>query len=323
MKKLFASMWGYCCLVASLLLFAACSKTGATGATGAAGATGATGATGASGVQGPAGSSILSGNGAPADTTGKIGDFYIDLTAIQLYGPKTTSGWGTSVSLKGTPGATGYEGTNGKAGSQIYRGSGAPALSLGNAGDYYMDELNDSLYGPKTASGWGTGISLRGSQGPAGTANVIYYSWTAFTPANWSAFDPTSASRTYSISMPEITEDLFDEGVVLVYLNCAYYSPSYISSQDMTQLPANFYNRVNGNKREMLEEHLQPGSLTLALADAQDNGDPGTLFSITGPPAPIYYMYRVIIIPGGVLGTGIDPQQLTYQQVCTRFNIQP
>jgi hypothetical protein len=56
------------------------------------------------------------------------------------------------------------------AGSQIYSGTGAPAANLGNNGDYYLDKSTGKFYGPKTASGWGTAVSLggAGAQGPAG-----------------------------------------------------------------------------------------------------------------------------------------------------------
>jgi len=37
-----------------------------------------------------------------------------------------------------------------------------------------FDATNYILYGPKTASGWGTGTVLKGA---TGTANVIYSAW--------------------------------------------------------------------------------------------------------------------------------------------------
>ena len=186
------------------LLLAACAKTGSKGATGPAG------------PQGPAG-------------------------------------------LQGTAGAAGAPGTPGAPGSQILTGPTTPSSTTGNLGDYYFDNGTDSLYGPKTSTGWGTAVSLRGSAGATGatgaagqtgatgatgTANVIYYNWTGFNPLAWGDFDPTYFRRECSINMPSITSQLLDQGVVLVYL-----------------------------------EYL--------------------------------------------LGTSIDPHQLTYKEVCTKYGIQP
>lgn len=42
---------------------------------------------------------------------GAIGDFYFHLSSISIYGPKTDSGWGTPVSLKGAKGDKGDDGT--------------------------------------------------------------------------------------------------------------------------------------------------------------------------------------------------------------------
>ena len=56
-----------------------------------------------------------------------------------------------------------------------------------------------------------------------------------------------------------------------------------------------------------------------------NNKDPGTLYS----PTPVYnrltdhYLYRIVLIPGGVLGTSVDPHTLTYNEVCKKFGIQP
>ena len=53
-------------------------------------------------------------------------------------------------------------------GNAILSGKGAPAATLGNKGDYYLDLLTTNLYGAKTADGWGSPISLRGLQGETG-----------------------------------------------------------------------------------------------------------------------------------------------------------
>ncbi|MET7939645.1 SGNH/GDSL hydrolase family protein [Streptomyces sp. NPDC005302] len=58
------------------------------------------GPAGAAGAAGADGKSILSGHGAPSNGTGNNGDFWLDLDAVALYGPRNNGTWpGTGVSL--------------------------------------------------------------------------------------------------------------------------------------------------------------------------------------------------------------------------------
>jgi len=88
---------------------------GPQGDPGPAGADGAVGPQGPQGIQGPAGAdgadgadgkTVLNGAGAPAGGTGVDGDFYIDTTNDDIYGPKTGGAWGSPTSLIGPPGST-------------------------------------------------------------------------------------------------------------------------------------------------------------------------------------------------------------------------
>lgn len=54
------------------------------------------------GVQGARGNGVLNGTGAPSQSLGENGDFYIDTTTNKMYGPKTNGFWGESVNLGGT-----------------------------------------------------------------------------------------------------------------------------------------------------------------------------------------------------------------------------
>ena len=57
---------------------------------------------GTSGPQGGRGTGILNGTTAPNNTIGILGDFFLNTTNMNLYGPKTESGWGTPVDLVGS-----------------------------------------------------------------------------------------------------------------------------------------------------------------------------------------------------------------------------
>ena len=50
----------------------------------------------------------------------------------------------------------------------LYGGTTIPAASYGANGAYFLDVTNGTIYGPKTAAGWGSGLSLKGAQGATG-----------------------------------------------------------------------------------------------------------------------------------------------------------
>lgn len=68
---------------------------------------------GADGQDGEDGSQIYSGDGPPDSSLGQVGDFYLDKTNFDLYGPKftilnsNTAIWGSPINLKGADGADG------------------------------------------------------------------------------------------------------------------------------------------------------------------------------------------------------------------------
>ncbi|KAM3091644.1 hypothetical protein ACKFKF_32830 [Phormidesmis sp. 146-12] len=82
---------------------------GAAGAAGPQGPDGATGPTGPQGIAGSNGKTILNGTTDPLATSGVDGDFYVNTTTQQLFGPKTTGAWGTGVSLRGPAGSPGLK----------------------------------------------------------------------------------------------------------------------------------------------------------------------------------------------------------------------
>lgn len=63
------------------------------------------------GTQGPSGPGILNGNGIPNPDVGGLGEFYLDIINLVIYGPKSTSGWGTGTTIIGPQGPQGDPGT--------------------------------------------------------------------------------------------------------------------------------------------------------------------------------------------------------------------
>src|SRR5262249_27183072 len=80
------------------------AKAGPPGPQGPAGPAGSNGAPGAPGADGK---SVLNGSGAPSNSLGNNGDFYLDTASANqnLYGPKAGGVWpGSPVALKGSNG---------------------------------------------------------------------------------------------------------------------------------------------------------------------------------------------------------------------------
>ena len=141
------------------------------------------------------GSQILSGNDVPTTLLGSVGDYYLNKTTMELYGPKTTEGWGNAIGLKGA------QGEKGKGGATILSGITAPTTSQGKIGDWYIDTQNKHLYGPKTESGWGTGISLIGSSSSTTQKADFLVSDDGTTLLQWRNKNSTSIDMT---AIPEL-----------------------------------------------------------------------------------------------------------------------
>lgn len=169
----------YLKLAVLFLLFATVVSCGKDGAEGPLGPVGQQGEKGDQGAKGTDGTLLRYGNGVPAASLGNENDFYIDIKNSNLYGPKTGNSWGTPTSLKGPAGATGTKGEKGDAGargatgaagaagSQFLSGTAVPTTQ-GKVSDFYFRTTTGVLYGPKTASGWGSGVSLKGAKGDKG-----------------------------------------------------------------------------------------------------------------------------------------------------------
>lgn len=97
---------------------------------------------------------------------------------------------------QGPVGPTGATGPTGVNGATILSGTGIPSNAIGNDGDYWLDQSQAYLYGPKTAGVWsGTFIDLRGG------ASGVHYGTRTITNnssliAKTAATDPTLVSNT-------------------------------------------------------------------------------------------------------------------------------
>jgi len=102
--------------------------------------------------------SWLTGEGAPSDDIGSNGDSYLDLLTGDVY-KRNPNTWTKVGNIKGD---------DGKQGSKILTGEGAPQADVGNVGDLYFDTKTGDVY-EKTADGWKKIANLQGPSGPAGS----------------------------------------------------------------------------------------------------------------------------------------------------------
>ena len=322
------------CFAALFLLSLFCIGCKKTGPQGATGATGPTGAPGPVGPAGNNGSVIYSGTTAPGASVGNVGDFYMDLATSTLYGPKTSSGWGSGFSLKGDTGATGAQGdsgangatgttgatgANGKAGTQIYAGTGVPAPTLGVTGDFYMDTVAHNLYGPKQTAGWGTPIALQGPAGangangatgatgpqgpagPAGTANVLYTPW--IQPSSYASVTGYGGQIIveHTETIPAITAAIVQGGTVICYAQLNDYVDQIWPEGQVGELPITLMFKFNSVQiTDTWEMTIATGSSTIEMYDSNNEFNQ---YSFSAAK------FRWVIIPGGSSVPGSVPRQ--------------
>ena len=125
---------------------------------------------------------ILNGKGAPSNTLGINGDFYIDTRSLLISGPKVNGKWPTGRSLQGANGVNGIDGKNGAAAKNVTTASNVagPAGPQGERGDKGIDGSAgangsagiDGLPGATGAQGPSgpAGSGATGAQGPSGPA---------------------------------------------------------------------------------------------------------------------------------------------------------
>lgn len=132
-----------------------------------------------------AGSTILSGSGAPSNGTGSNGDFYINSTNYDIYGPKTAGAWGSATSLIGPTGATGSAGATGAAGTTgatgatdsgasgssttsvwFFNGSAGTDFNRRNYGTIFLPRYTDTARQYFDVTGYGSADSTNTNWGP-------------------------------------------------------------------------------------------------------------------------------------------------------------
>ncbi len=113
-----------------------------------------------------AGSIWRSGAGAPDNSLGVNGDYYLNTSNSDVY-LRTAGTYSIVVNIKGTTGAAGANGTNGTNGSVWRSGTGLPSNVLGVDGDYYLNTTTSDVY-LRSAGAYSVVVNIKGATGAAG-----------------------------------------------------------------------------------------------------------------------------------------------------------
>lgn len=145
-----------------------------------------------------------------------------------------------------------------------------------------------------------------GPQGPAGAANVIASDWKSLT---WTEAPPFSTS---TITAPEITESVLNQGTVLAYFR---QTPT---TNSIKLMPAAIYNLTTGELSFIIDYSIRIGNI-LVFHGAPGVGTSGAATSF--PNANVRY---IVIPPSSTSGRIEYPFEFDdYEAVCEYFGINP
>lgn len=240
MKRLF-----YLIAVMLYMGLVSCGKDGSIGPEGPRGEQGERGANGQDGADGR---TVLNGNTDPTAEQGSVGDFYINTSSYVLFGPKTSSGWGSGESILGAKGDKGDKGDKGEADYVILSGTSNPTSSIGKAGDFYYNTTAKTLH--YRTSSWSRIAKL---------ANTIQFTKTGVSLG--------STTATIDINIPY---DVFENSMVQVYvkISSAWFPlPGYIAG--MTSYFTVYFTPVNfsdGRRNPRLHIYRNTGTASTTNA---------------------------------------------------------
>jgi hypothetical protein len=212
----------------------------------------------------------------------------------------------------GPPGATGAAGTPGVSGNTILSGNGTPSITIGNIGDFYLEIDSSELFGPKTAAGWGSPISLVGAPGAAGTTGAAgtapLVDTFSVNSADWTEGGEVIAqfasddgfgysAQQYTRNDSNITAGILDSGMVLVYFTPA---PDFFPDQWLP-LPysvTEFYGSDQSISFQYNYTYIMAaGQVTLEFYVTPLNTAYGAIPDVSTIAVPDAY-YKIIVVPG-------------------------
>lgn len=180
---------------------------------------------------------------------------------------------------------------------------------------------DDGETGPTGPVGPAGPVGPVGPVGATGTANVIYSEW--FTPKNYVQTTVFGMKNFTQIAeAPEITQEILDNGVVLVYGKLLGYNPSIWPVDQVALLPINIVYIQGVTVTDTWSASATAGNLKITFVNS------GNIYNTIAET----HQFRYVIIPGGVALNGgrgstftdEDKQQLvsmSYEDVAAMFEI--
>lgn len=210
---------------------------------------------------------------------------------------------------KGDTGPAGTQGPQGSSGNTILSGTGSPSSSLGVVGDFYLDVTALMLYGPKTSSGWGSGVLLKGAQGNANvkvdtfsiaSADWKYSSIYWFTTGNGSS--QGYSSKYFDHAQAALSSDLLKTGQISIYAttNISFETTTW------TPLPYTFTENNAGAYGYNYAYNLTEGNLKIHFFFSRGTGTIPTLSTYAVPAMRI----KLVMVAGTVVS---QIRELTHQ----------
>ena len=213
---------------------------------------------------------------------------------------------------KGDAGPKGQDGQNGQNGSTILSGSGAPTAAAGNNGDFYLDLSTMQLYGPKTASGWGSGTTLQGNANvKIDTFNIAKTDW-VYSAVYWFATSDGSSqgyvAKYFDHTQALLTQDLINTGMITVY----GITDRGLQPNTYTTLPYTFMENFSAAYSFNYTYTIVPGKLRLFFFFSKNNGAAPTLSTYVPPPLKV----KLAMVSGAIVS---EVQQLIRQRTATKL----
>lgn len=207
-----------------------------------------------------------------------------------------------TMGLQGPMGEQGIAGQQGPAGED---GQDGEALGVPGPQGEQGEPGADGAQGPQGEQGEAGAqgpTGLQGEQGETGSANVIYSNWIAseFPSSINSDFDQ------WEMFAPELTQEIHDTGVILVYAR---------KGNLIYPVPVTFFDTIDE-------------SWNFRLLDINDTMIAVRVHSVNGGTIGQPYLngdFRYILIPGGVVSSGkttsADYSKMSYDEITSHFNI--
>lgn len=230
------------------------------------------GSVGPQGAIGPAGTTLRSGSGAPSGGLGIDGEFYIDTTAWDIFGPKAAGVWPAGVSIigpAGSPGDPGAAGAAGPPGPEVVgalKYSEAQSLSAGEKTQVFSN-LGATAAGKSMVEAADTAAqtallnAVVGDSGSGGTKGLV----PAPSAGDSAAGKFLSAGGIFSV--PFRPDDIRNFGAVsggdamaatlaaIAAGNSLFYPPGFTCSVGRIDIPKNFHIEARGARISLVGDN--------------------------------------------------------------------